>query len=125
MPASRVSIDDLPAQSSPAVGDLLVVQSSGSTNKMLVSALTDALTAALTAHLNDPVDAHDATAISTTTSGTGVDGATVQAQLGQLVTLLLTKVTNGGNVASIVRLTQAEYDALTPKVATTLYLIVG
>lgn len=30
-----------------------------------------------------------------------------------------------GDVARIVRLTQAEYDALTPKVTTTLYVIVG
>ena len=125
MAGARVSIDALPALASPTAGTLVPVQESGVTRKLLVSVLTDALTAALTAHLNDTVDAHDATAISTTTSGAGVTSATVQGQLVELTTLVANRVINGGGAASIVVLTQAAYDALTPKVATTLYFING
>jgi len=125
MAGARVSIDALPALAGPAAGTLVPVQDGGSTYKMLVSVLTDTLNAALTAHLNDSVDAHDATAVSTTTSGVGVTSSTVQGQLVELTTLLSNKVTNGGGAASIVVLSQAAYDALTPKVSTTLYFING
>lgn len=122
MAGARVTIDALPSLSSPNPGTLVPVQDSGVTKKLLVTALTDALLTALNAHINDTVDAHDATAISATVSGTGVASATVQ---GQLAELAATRVINGGGVASVVVLSQAAYDALTPKVATTLYFING
>lgn len=122
MAGARVSIDALPSLASPSAGTLVPVQDSGATKKMLVSVLSDALTSALAAHLADTVDAHDATAISTTASGTGVTSVTVQGQLGELAS---TRVINGGGVVSMVVLTQAAYDALTPKVATTFYVING
>jgi hypothetical protein len=125
MAGARVSIDALPSLATPGAGTLVPVQDGGVTKKLLVSVLSDTLAAALTAHLNDTVDAHDATAISTTVSGTGVTSTTVQGQLGEIATLLANRVINGGGAASIVVLTQAAYDALTPKVATTLYFING
>lgn len=125
MAGARVSIDDLPSLVSPTAGTLVPVQDSGATKKMLISVLSDALTSALNAHITDTTAAHAATAISTTTSGAGVTSATVQGQLGELAALMATRVVNGGGAASIVVLTQAAYDALTPKVSTTLYIING
>lgn len=122
MAGARVSIDGLPSLTTPTASTLVPVQEAGTTRKMLVSALSDGLQAALNAHIADPVDAHDATAISATVSGTGVASPTVQGQLSELAA---TRVINGGGVASIVVLSQAAYDALTPKVATTLYFISG
>src|SRR5678816_184915 len=122
MAGARVSIDALPSLAAPTGGTLVPVQEAGTTRKLLVSVLTDSLLAALNAHLADGVDAHDASAISATVSGTGVSSPTVQ---GQLAELAATRIINGGGVASIVVLSQAAYDALTPKVATTLYFISG
>jgi hypothetical protein len=125
MAGARVTIDALPALASPSAGTLVPVQDSGVTKKLLVSVLTDALTAALTAHINDSVDAHDATAISTTVSGSGVTSTTVQGQLGELAGLVANRVVNGGGAASVRVMTQAAYDALTPKDSSTLYFING
>lgn len=125
MAGARVTIDALPALASPSAGTLVPVQDSGVTKKLLVSVLTDALTAALTAHINDTSDAHDATAVSTTTSGAGVTSTTVQGQLGELAALVALRVVNGGGAASVRVMTQAAYDALTPKDASTLYFING
>jgi len=81
MAGARVTIDALPSLASPTAATLVPVQESGVTRKLLVSVLTDSLTAALTAHMNDTIDAHDATAISTIASGAGVTSTTVQGQL--------------------------------------------
>ena len=125
MAGARVTIDALPALSSPSAGTLVPVQDSGVTKKLLVSVLTDALTAALTAHMNDTIDAHDATAVSTVVSGPGVTSTTVQGQLAEIATLIGTRIINGGGVTSIRVMTQAAYDALTPKDSATLYFING
>lgn len=122
MAGARISIDGLPSLAAPTAGTLVPVQESGVTRKMLVSVLSDALISSLNAHLTDTVDAHDASAISATPAGSGVDSVTVQGQLGQLATLANSKV-SGSGITNIVALTQAAYDALTPKVGTTLYVI--
>jgi hypothetical protein len=53
------------------------------------------------------------------------DRSDLRSQLG--IESMQTEVTqlNGGGITAIVRLTQAAYDALPTKVATTLYVIVG
>jgi len=85
MATPTTSIDALPAAATPPnPADLVVVQQSGVTKKMPVSELTNLTSDPLVAHIADPTDAHDATAISATASGTGVDGVNVQVQLGQL-----------------------------------------
>lgn len=81
MAGARIPIDDLPPQTTPNVGDLVVVQTPTSTNKMLISDLSTSITA--------------------------------------------NRVINGGGASTIMVLTQAAYDALTPKSPTTLYFING
>lgn len=88
MATPRVTIDELPEHLTPVDADLLVVQNAGVSKKMSIDTLKTLSSDALTAHLADTTDAHDASAISATTSGTGVDGITVQAQLGQLAALV-------------------------------------
>ena len=86
MPTPRVSIDELPTKATPETDDGLIIQDSGVTKKTTVAGLLTLPSAQLTAHLTDPDDAHDATAISAIDSGLGINGTTVQAQLGQLAT---------------------------------------
>ena len=83
MPPPRVTIDELPEQGTPEDANLIVVQDSGVTKKMSIATLKTLESTQLTAHLADTEDVHDAAAISATPSG-GIDGPTVQAQLGQL-----------------------------------------
>lgn len=86
MPTPRVTIDQLPEQAVPEDDNLLIVHDAGITKKLAVSSLKALTSDALVAHLDDVSDAHDASAISATPSGPGVDGPSVQAQLGQLAT---------------------------------------
>lgn len=87
MATPRVTIDELPEQVTVEDTNLLIIQDSGVTKKMTVATLQGATSTALAAHLADTDDAHDASAISSTDSGFGIDSATVQGQLGQLATL--------------------------------------
>lgn len=84
MATPRVTIDQLPAKTTPAGTELIIIQDAGVTKKITLSNVTSTPSAPLTAHINNPVDAHDASAVSTTDSGSGINGSTVQSQLGQL-----------------------------------------
>ena len=84
MATPRITIDELPDHTTPDDSDLLVVQDAGVSKKMTLAVLRTLSPTPLEAHLADTTDAHVATAISTTTSGEGIDGVTVQAQLIQL-----------------------------------------
>lgn len=97
MPAPRMTIDQLPTDTALAGTEWLIVQDAGTSKKVAVSTVTSINQSALTAHIDAVADAHDATAISTVVSGTGVDGASVQAQLGQLATIANA---NSNNVAT-------------------------
>jgi Chaperone of endosialidase len=88
MATPRVTIDQLPDQAIVEDTNYIIVQDSGVTKKLLMSTLRAAPSVPLNDHLSDTTDAHDATSISTAVSGTGVDGADVQSQLGQLTTLV-------------------------------------
>ena len=87
MATPRVTIDQLPMQASLEDTNELIVQDSGVTKKLSGLALRNTSSDALLAHINDPTDAHDASAISATPSAAGINGPDVQAQLGQLATL--------------------------------------
>jgi hypothetical protein len=85
MPTPRLTITELPEQTEVDMANNLIVDDAGTTKKMTVETLIGDLgSEALDAHIADTVDAHAATAISAADSGNGVDGTTVQAQLGQL-----------------------------------------
>jgi hypothetical protein len=88
----RVTIDQLPIQAAPEDTNEIIVQDAGVTKRLTVAALLGAPSPPLTAHIDDTTDAHDATAISATAAGTGVDGANVQLQLGQLATIANSKI---------------------------------
>lgn len=92
MATPRVTIDQLPIQDTIEDANQIIVQDTGVTKRLAMSVLRADISIPLAAHLADTVDAHDATAISTTTSGTGVDATTVQLQLGQLATLVNGKI---------------------------------
>lgn len=83
MAAPRVTIDQLPEQTVATVSDLWVVQSGATTKKMTVQRITDSITAAVNTHVNDTVDAHDATAISAVPNVDPMLGTDVQTQLSQ------------------------------------------
>lgn len=84
MATPRVTIDQLPEQAAPEDDNLLVVHDAGVTKKMTLATLKQQSSTLLDEHLVDTSDAHDASSISATPSGAGVDGPNVQAQLGQL-----------------------------------------
>ena len=86
MATPRITIDELPEHVTPDDSDLLVVQDAGVSKKMTLATLRTLSPTPLELHIADTADAHAATAISTTTSGEGIDGVTVQAQLIQLAT---------------------------------------
>jgi hypothetical protein len=62
----------------------LIIQDSGTSKKVAVSAIVAINQSALDAHLNS-ADAHDAVAVSATASSATVNGPNVQSQLGQIV----------------------------------------
>lgn len=80
MPAPRMTIDDLPEDTTVGGGEMLVVSDAGSSKKLMLSRITDIPAAALAAHLADTTDVHAATAISAT-AGTVLTGTDVQNQL--------------------------------------------
>src|SRR6188768_3784280 len=84
MPTPRMTIDSLPAKAVPEDDDKVVLQDSGITKHTTIGGLLTSARTGINDHVADPVDAHDASAISATSSGHGIDGATVQAQLAQL-----------------------------------------
>ena len=87
-------ISELTAVTTPAGTDVLAVVQGGETKRETVSQLVVAWS--------------QVGSTPTTLSGYGIADA----------------VTNGGDVATIQRITQAAYDLLAPPVATTLYVIV-
>src|SRR5262245_61285892 len=105
----RVTIDDLPEQATPEQTNYLIIQDDGVTKKMSIDSLMQIASDPLAAHLTDSVDAHDATAISTTTAGPSVDGITVQAQLGQLATLIDAVNTQIASINSSIAANPATY----------------
>ena len=90
MATPRVTIDQLPIQAAPEDTNEIVVQDAGVTKRLTLGVLQSVPQPALTAHINNPTDAHDASAISATPAGAGIDGANVQAQLGQLAIKAMT-----------------------------------
>jgi hypothetical protein len=97
MATPRATIDQLPEQALPEDANFVVVQDAGVTKKMSIATLKTIESAPLTAHLGAVTDAHDASSISATPAGAGVDGPNVQAQLAQLATLvtaLTTRITD-------------------------------
>lgn len=89
MATPTTSIDALPVKTAPAGAELLIVQDAGVTKKMAISEMFLQPSPPLTAHITDTSDAHAASAISAADSGNGINGTTVQAQLGQLAALAL------------------------------------
>jgi hypothetical protein len=89
MATPTTSIDALPVKTGPTGAEQLVVQDAGVTKKMAISELSVAPSPPLVAHINNPADAHDATAVSAADSGNGVNGPSVQAQLGQLAAMVV------------------------------------
>lgn len=83
MPAPRVLITDLPEQTTPVDTDLLVVQDGATTKKMTIGALTTHGGSGTAAHIANPLDAHDASAISAFPNTAPMGGADVQTQLSQ------------------------------------------
>lgn len=83
MAAPRVTIDELPEQTSAVGTDLLVVQNGTITKKLMVDKLTTSANAALTAHISDPSAAHVAAAIGATPNTAPLSGTDVQTQLAQ------------------------------------------
>ena len=98
MAAPQVTIDELPEKTdTPDGGEWIVLQDDEVTVKMSMANVR--LANGVDAHIANPTDAHDATAISATVSGTGFDGANVQVQLAQLATRIITNtglITNNG-----------------------------
>lgn len=92
MATPRVTIDQLPIQATPEDTNELIIQDVGVTKRLTVAALRAMPSQALTDHINDTDGAHAASAVSATSSGTGVDGTNVQTQLGQLATLVDGKI---------------------------------
>lgn len=84
MPPPRVTIPELPLKSEPEGTDFVVIQDEGGTKRATVASVQGDAVADLDAHINDATDAHAASAIGATDSGNGIDGPTVQGQLGQL-----------------------------------------
>jgi hypothetical protein len=123
MAAPRVTISSLPDKPTAAAADLLIVQDGSTTKKMTMQHLYDG--SGISSHIATASGAHPATAITAAVSGPGVDSATVQGQLGQVASLITNRVINGGGAVTIAVLSQAAYDALPTKVATTLYFING
>src|SRR6188768_3730519 len=130
MPTPRMTIDSLPAKAVPEDDDKVVLQDSGITKHTTIGGLLTSARTGINDHVADPVDAHDASAISATSSGHGIDGATVQAQLAQLADAIAAGgggSGGGGGVIGSVWLrwsgTQEEYDALGTYRSDTLYAI--
>jgi hypothetical protein len=88
MATPRVTIDGLPEQTTIETDNYVIVQDTGTTKKMLLSKILDSTPTQLTAHIAQATDAHDASAVSATPAGTGVDASTVQGQLGQVASLI-------------------------------------
>jgi len=114
-------ISELTAVATPAGTDALAVVQGGETKRETVAqALSVEQVAA-----NITGGTINGAAIGGTTPAAGAfttltaSSATTVAGLG-----LSNAVTNGGNVATIQKITQAAYDLLAPAVATTLYVIV-
>jgi hypothetical protein len=83
MAAPRVTIDQLPEQTTIVATDLFVVQDGTTTKKMTVARITDDATTKLNAHVNAVSDAHDASAVSAQPNVAPMLGTDVQAQLNQ------------------------------------------
>lgn len=92
MATPRVTIDELPEQTTLEDTNYFVIQDSGVSKKASWLTVKSSPSQALLDHINDPTGAHAATAISATAAGAGVDAADVQGQLGQLATLVDGKV---------------------------------
>ena len=86
MPTPRTTIDLLPEQVAAEPSNYIIVQDDDVTKKMSIGTLMQVGSQPLTDHIADASDAHDASAISASPSGVGVDGPDVQSQLGQLAT---------------------------------------
>ena len=99
-----MTIDELPEQTTPENTDMFMIQDAGQTKKVSFLNLKGVTGAPLTTHINDTVDAHNASAISATDSGSGIDSTDVQGQLGQLATAVAAAAsgdflpTSGGTV---------------------------
>lgn len=94
MAAPRIPITDLPEHTTPTASDLLVVQNGPTTKKMQVGLIMTGSTAALDAHITNPVDAHDASAVSAIPNSAPMAGTDVQSQLNQAASGLSTLTTN-------------------------------
>ena len=88
MATPRVTIDALPEQTTLEDTNYFVLQDTGVSKKASWATIKNTPSQALLDHINDTDDANDATAVSTTDSGGGINGTTVQSQLGQVATQL-------------------------------------
>lgn len=100
MPAPRLTIDQLPEDTAIAGTEWLIVQDGGTSKKVTVGVVTSITQSAIDAHLAAVADAHDASAISATAASPTVNGASVQAQLGQLGTEVTTANTTANTAAT-------------------------
>jgi hypothetical protein len=101
MVAPRVPISDLPEQVTPEPTNLLIVQDDAVTKKITVQHLmTDTINAAVNTHIIDPIDSHDASAISVVPTG-GIASNNVQSALTEILSRNISTVaplTGGGNL---------------------------
>ena len=93
MAAPRVPINALPAAGALTDADLFVLEQAGATKKLSWSSISTTSAAAVNAHIANPTDAHDASAISAT-PGSVTSAGDVQGQLSQLDTAVGTHVGN-------------------------------
>lgn len=85
MPSPRVTIPELPEKTTIAGTEYFVLQDGADTKKVLANKVDANAIAQINSHLTDATAAHAASAVSATPSG-AINGADVQAQLGQLAT---------------------------------------
>ena len=102
MAAPRVTIPELPEQTTPVDTDQIVVQNGPTTKRMTIGRLTTQNTTALTDHVNETIGAHAASAVSAAPSTAPMTGTDVQAQLGQAASAIAGAQTAGANAQAAV-----------------------
>lgn len=109
MAAPRLTIDDLPEDTTVTGTEVLIVSDAGASKKLVLNNVLAIPTTALDAHITATIDAHDASAISAAVTNAAITGTDVQSQLQQLAA-------NQGNTQSQA---QANTDAINAHLAGT------
>lgn len=104
---ARVQISDLPVQATAEADNQIPIDDTGVTKRLAVSAITAIPAAELALHVGDPTDAHDASAISFTPTGT-VAATDVQAAIAEVATEAANAVTSVNGETGAVALIASE-----------------